>query len=166
MLSKSRLENIGVIFMFTQKSVLKPNIPFYGNSAYTQQFKPFTLQSNYNPEEDKFITQRDKIPHYGFQSQARFEDSTAYKEQFQAPTPTKLQKSPYPQHWIPEVPFEGSSSYKSQFKEYKIQPTYEQYYNQSMSNAPKVKFEGDTTYKNYFKGFTVMPEQQSSGTKC
>ena len=86
-------------------SVVRPSVPFYGNSSYSEQFKPFSLQNHYNPEEDTFIAKREKIPHYGFQMPARFEDSTAYKEQFQAPTPTKLEKSPYPEHKRPEVPF-------------------------------------------------------------
>lgn len=140
-------------------SVVRPSVPFYGSSAYSEQFKPFSLQNHYNPEEDTFIAKREKIPHYGFQSPARFEDSTAYKEQFQAPTPAKLEKSPYPEHRKPEVPFEGSSSYKSQFQEYKLQPSFEDLYGKSLTVAPKVKFEGNTTYKDLFKGFSVMPEE-------
>jgi hypothetical protein len=91
-------------------------VPFYGNSAYSEQFKPFNLQNNYNPEEESFITNREKIPHYGFQYPTKLDDSTAYKDYFQAPSPPKIQKSPYPEYRKPEVPFEGSSSYKSQFK--------------------------------------------------
>jgi hypothetical protein len=56
--------------------------------------------------------------------------------------------------------FEGASSYKSQFKDYKIEPKYEQFYNQSVNNAPKVKFEGNSTYKDLFKGFKVMPDEE------
>lgn len=77
-------------YLLIQRSVVKADIPFYGNSSYTEHYKPFSLQPNYNPEEDTFINRRDKIPNYSFKSSAKFEDHTAYKEQFQAPTPTKL----------------------------------------------------------------------------
>lgn len=53
-LNSSRLENIGVFDLVIQKSIVRPNIPqvpFYGNSSYTEQYKPFVLKSGYNPEE-------------------------------------------------------------------------------------------------------------------
>jgi hypothetical protein len=128
---------------------LRPHIPFVGTTAYTEQYKPFVLEpAPHNPEtEDQFINSRDKIPDYGFRSPAKLEGVTSYNSHYQAPSPTKLEKSPYPEHKRPDVHFQGSSSYKDQFKEYPIPKASYESYSRSMTNAPKVKFDGTSTYK-------------------
>jgi hypothetical protein len=65
------------------------------------------------------------------------------------------------------VPFYGSSSYKQEFKEFKLAPSnYESYFNQAVSSAPKVKFEGNTTYKDLFKDFKIQGSLNAGGNKC
>ena len=74
---------------------MRPHIPFVNSSAYKEQFKPFTLDNPYNPE-DPYIDRRDKIPDYNFKSPAKFEDNTSYKDTYSKPAPIKLQDYPHP----------------------------------------------------------------------
>lgn len=56
------------------------------------------------------------------------------------------------------MPFQGSSSYKEQFKEYLIEPLPAPQFSQSIPKHSQVKFEGHTTYRDEFKKFKVIPE--------
>ena len=64
--------------MCIQKRIVRPHVPFDTTTSYTDQYRPYSLQHPNNPE-DVYINSRDKIPDYGFQSPAKFDDHTAYK---------------------------------------------------------------------------------------
>ena len=64
------------------------------------------------------------------------------------------------------MPFYGSSSYKKDFKDFKVlNPSYEAY-SQSLSKAPRVKFEGQSAYKDQYKGFKVESGAGRGGKAC
>lgn len=74
----------------------------------------------------------------------------------------KLDRYRHPEYKNP-VPFTGSSSYKSSFCPFRIEPSV---LPPSPPTTPSVKFEGSSTYNSHYRGFEVRSGGEGMGIRC
>ena len=101
--------------------------------------------------------------------QVKLEGVTSYKSQFVEPPKVSSRPPPPQTYQRVQVPFNGSSSYKNDYPEYKIQPRRDTLDDLTSSyRAPQVKFDGRTSYNDTFKGYALpSPDQMaSSRVRC
>jgi hypothetical protein len=99
-----------------------PHVPFVGSSSYKDQYQPFMIQPlDPNPESTPNDS-RTKMPNYLMKSPVKFEGVSSYKSSYIPPPQPKadLRPAAYEEYSREQVPFYGTSSYKSQFQGYKI----------------------------------------------
>jgi hypothetical protein len=128
------------------------HVPFLGQSSYREQYQPYTIKPN---SQNGALRNRGGISCQPI----KFEGVSCYTSDYTQPLKAGRTEAPLePAPFRAQLPFVGSSSYKDDYRGYRIEPqkpTEERTY-----RAPPVRFEGSTTYNEEYKGYQLHSHEE------